>query len=366
MFEIFNNKITSSNGLSISPVMDYIRRTYSREVHRVIEYYNSRPFFVRSNHLLCRIINTGYIPVTYDVDRYVEISYTRLPYIAKLFKLTSSVEYGNIFDGDFYGSGNREIIISVERYFDIQESELNWKKLQPVKVISHHISDFNILLPNGKNNSSGSGYCFIEVDLPLLLFQYRCFQLEQIKRNGSVDDNVESLLGVTHFVNMYVLPGMLESHVDYIFLNRLKALYYGEPFTESLNSHVFHVIDYSDKIDLALKAVIKRFKDNRFRYEVLLKNIPCVFVEDMQEKLILPDLALTRQAWWAIAMSKFDVIEFMIDLGNEKGRIANRDHLAKLKVVIKRLLNDGTYIGILNKDDAYDVNEKLLRILDKC
>ena len=172
----------------------------------------------------------------------------------------------------------------------------------------------------------------------------------------------ESLLSVNHFVHMYVLPNMLYSHFDCILFNRAKAIFYGEPFTEPLRSHVFHVTDYSLKIDKVLKELIFRLRGKRFTYESVLRNLPAVFSDDQQEHNLSLDIAKTRQVWWALFLSKLKTIKFLIDLGGEKGITANNFHIHKLRTIVKRLLEENVYGTVLNEDDHYDVENTLIEL----
>lgn len=365
MFELFTKKIETNNGVATNANLSYLKNTYLRNLLKLTNYYNNKPFFVDSNHLLCRLLITATVPVTYTLDRYMEAAYVRSPYVAKLFNFTSPINYGKIFDGVFYGQGNKEIIIYNEEYFNPFEWQNKWKEIKAIKVLKHNISDFNMLLPDGDKNSSGEGYCFITIDIPKLLFQYRGFQLEQsnfiLDKESNNEDN--AFLSVANFVHMYVLPSMLSSHLNYILVNRLKALFYGEPFTEAKKQNVFYTTTYADKIDFVLKDIVKRMKNNNLRYEVVLKNIPSFFDEDQQESLLMPVIAPTRQVWWATFLSRLDIVQLLIDLEGPEGIQANSFHILKLKTTIKRLLDQNIYKGILDSDDAYDVNRTLINMM---
>lgn len=351
MYNLFTKKAVSANSVIKPPGFELIRRVYQRELATVVEYYNTRVYAVKSNHLLCRLLTTGYVPIEYGIDRFIEVAYARSPYLAKYFNFTSELGYGKLFDGDFYGTGNDEIILYNEDYFNPFDALDNWKCLAPVKVLEHPISDFGLLLPNGQENNTAKGVCVLSINIPLLLVMYRGFLFDQIKRQG------QSQLGVEHFVHMHVLPGMLKSHLELITLNRLKNTFYGAPMSESLKKHPFLVVDYADKVDRVNKEILEHLDNTSRLYSQYLKCIPSFFEEDMQSALLMPDLARTRQVWWSLILARLGTMKFLIDLGGERGIDSNMSYIGRLQIDVKQIKRENVLNSVLPIDIEYDVEE---------
>lgn len=85
MYELFTKVEWGRDNVRTPSTVDYLQRSYRRQVDAVVEYYHSRVYAVKSNHLLCRLINTMNAPVDYDVDRYMEIMFARAPFVARHF-----------------------------------------------------------------------------------------------------------------------------------------------------------------------------------------------------------------------------------------------------------------------------------------
>ena len=351
MYNLFTKKVESNNSVIRPANFELIRRIYQRELATIAQYYNSRVYTVKSNHILCRLLNTGYVPIEYSLERFLEAAYARAPYLAKYFNFTSELGYGKVFDGDFYGPGNDEIIIYNEDYFNPFEAAGNWKALQPLKVLEHPVSDFSLLLPNGNDHNSAKGLVVITINVPMLLVMYRGFLLSRSGRDS------EQQLGISHFVHMYVLPSMMESHTDIVVLNRLKNLFYAAPMSQSTKHHPFPIVDYSDKVDRVNTDVLKHLKDTSRLYSQYLKCIPSMVNEDMQESLLMPDLAKTRQVWWALIMARLSTMKFLIDLGGEHGQDANGTYIHKLQIDIRQLRRESVLDSVLPIDIAYDVEQ---------
>jgi hypothetical protein len=362
LYELFSRSFSESTSIHKPPAFDLIRRTYTREVDKIIEYYQTRPMAVASNHLLCRLLTTAEIPYRYDLRHFMDVAYDRASHIGKLYGFTSAATYGKIHDGVFFGPGNYELILNSEEDFDYEAGIKDWKNLKPVTILEHQISDLGLMLPDGKENSSGKGLCVLSVNIPMLLCQYRGF-ISQMKERSEKGDG--GLLGTAHFVHMYVLPGMLYSQTDLVIMNRLTSRYYGAPMTEAYRKHPFMVTDYGMRVDMVVDEVIEVIKNQSLWYSMYLKNIPEVFTENAFDSLHMPDIARTRQAWWALLISRLGTIKFLVDIGGSKGQQANGNHIGKLKIEIKSLMRENmlkTMLPIDMYDEVMDICEELVRL----
>jgi len=363
MYSIFSTIDTDNSAISIPSEYNQIRDTYQNEVNSIINYYNNRVFSVKSNHVLCKLLNLSTPSITYTIERYMQIADTRSPYIGKIFNFTSEINVGKFHKGIFYGPDVEEIIYSTSEYINPFELIPNWKKIEAVKVLYHPFSNMNLLLPNGFKHSTEKGTAFIGINIELLLLQYRCFMIEQNNKLANQAGNDVSILSHRHFVHMYVLPNMIKSHIDMVLLNRLMNIFYGAPMGGDIKKHPFHISDYSNKLDNVLELVIKRLKNNSRPYQHLLKNIPSVFNKNMQVSLVMPDMAQTRQVWWSLVLSRIKIMKFLIDIGGVAGIRNNRMHINKLQVTIKHLIEENVIEAMLPTDLYFDTIETLKDIL---
>lgn len=361
MYGLFTHKYTSNNSVIRPGSFRLVDFTLKKQIQHILDYYHSRVFAIESNHLLCRLLTIAGIPFQYDLNRYTDLAFTRSPYIAKHFNFTSDITYGTIFDGLFYGNGNTEIIIAKEEYFDPYDAIKDWENIEAIRVLDHNVSNTMFLVPDGRDNNIGKGLVVIEINIPLLLIQYRGFVEQQY--NKIVSGNV-SQLAVTHFVRMYALPNMLKSHSEIVLLNRFMNLFYGAPMDMALKHYPFPLIDYSDKLDRILLEIIKHVKDRGLLYFSVLKNIPSIYKEDMQAVLLMPDVARTRQVWWSLLLTRLKVIKFLIDIGGEVGIHANGTYINKLKIDLRRLLEENILKNRIPADIYYDYSSIIEDILN--
>jgi len=314
VYNIFEKIDEIESGTILDPRFRLIRDTYKYNLSKIKNYYHDRDILVNNNHFLVRLLNDSSIPLSYDIDKYMDIAYTRSPFIAKLYNLTSDRSYGILHDGIFY-NGCKEIILYVEDYVDINDLD-NWTELEPVKVHKHPISDLSLTLPSSKNYYFFNELSTISINIPLLLGMYRMYQLDSLYKYQTTGSGAK-------FISKYVIPNMLTSQTNIACVNRLESLFTGKPFTKPNYKHALSMSNYEDKIDYVYKDFLKHFKNKNISYSRVLKNIPTI-TTNAEETLLLPDITPTRQAWWSLVITRLEEIKFLIDLGGSKGKRRNR------------------------------------------
>lgn len=355
MLDLFDGEMPVLGNRHKYGEFDYLHRTLKIELLNVDDYYKNRVYAVKNTHLLVRLLTHLSVPISYSADRYVNTALARTRYVATSFGITSDVNQGIIHDGVFYGPGSKEIIIHNEEYFNPFAVETDWKNICAVQVLTHPKSDLNLLLPNGKYTSTGSGLSAFSVNLALLALQYRGFCLDQSIKM----DEKHSLLGLTHFIHMYVLPNMVFGQLDLVLLNRLMNIYYKRPQGTGLIKHPFNILQYPGKIDNHLNNVLYTVSNKPMLYKDMLNNIPCVTSNSMIDALELPDVAPTRQVLWSLLVSRLDVIKFLIDAGGEEGLQRNSSYIAKLKIGLKRIRRENVISHALPPEMAMGIMETI-------
>lgn len=336
MYTLFNEARTY--GSYIVPAgFDNVEKKVSEDVEKIIQYYRNGNFSVKNEHLLMRLIGTMNIPLTYPIDRYYDIAILRMLSVANTLELTSSINKGKWFDGLFY-HGSKEIIFAVNNEANPRELEKGWRDLQTVRVLDHPVSNMAYMLPSGFDHNIERGYAFIEIDIPALMVQYRCFHFDQVTRN--LLDPSHPIAGMNQFVARYVLPNMLKSQTDLVLMNRLMNLYYGAPMGVSTKRHPFSVSDYTLNLDKALTEVLKRITNARMEYGVILNQIPKIFSD---RPFRMPDIAETVQVWWALYIARIKTMMFLWDVGGERGRHFNQNDINQLKIELKRFKSDNLF-----------------------
>ena len=344
------------------PEWDYIRKGLLANLSIIQNYYHSRVFSVKSNHFLSRLINTINVPHTLELERYYDNVDTKSDKLSMHMKMTSSIYRGQIHKGIFYGTENQEVIINDSTSYDPNWVHKNWKYVSPVKVLMHPRSDLALLLPNGKDTGSETGMAVISINIPMLAVQFRAFCIDQNYR----EENNVSPLTVANFIAKYILPNMLYSHIDLAIFNRINNYSQGAPLGETKYKHPFITIDYTEKIDRMIPRIIHDINTKSVNYKMMMKNIPVIVKHDLEEVMMLPDLAPTRQVLWAELISRIDLIDFITRLGEPRTIRNNGVNNSYFYREFKRYERDGGLESYLPYgvylDLKYKMNDVLTRL----
>lgn len=358
MLSIFTNMEQPISSVIHPPKFALVERTYRQSIDKVCDYYRHRNFVTQSNHPLAQAITLGCPPIHYELDRFIELAFFRGPLVSRHLKFTSSLIYGKMFYGTFFGDGNIEYIISDDHSFNMEQAVTNWREIRALRVIEHPFTDLSLNNNNGMKSVSSQGVCILTVNLPLLFLQFRCYAL-------SIEStDAERSILVNRFIQQYVIPNMLYSYTDLSIVNRLLRRHYNEPLDKVLRRPVFNFIRNEPLLDDVLDEVYHKLKDNGLTYPTALANIPSIRSDSAKEALVLPNIAETRQVWWLIMRSRLRIMKGLIDIGGVHGVAKNTNYIAELKTLLKRLESQRIFGALLPYFD-YDKMTAIIEDIKK-
>ena len=340
---------------------NYIREGLLRNLETVQNYYKSRVFTVKSNHFLARLINSFNVPHSLELERFYDNADSKADTFSMAMKMTSPIYKGSIFNGVFYGADNSEILISNTESFNPYWVHKNWKTVSAVKPLLHPRSDLDLLLPNGKDTGSETGLAVVSINIPMLAVQFRAFAQDQMNKNNGND----SYLSVAHFIHMYVLPNMLPAHLDLAIFNRINNLSLGAPLGESKRKHPFALPSYNSRVDDVHKQIVHDTKNRNLEYEMILRTVPTVFQDTLDQVMLLPDIAPTRQIIWAELLARIDTVDFMTRMGGAQSVGKNRATINYLAKFFRFIKNDKTLETYLPYGMYLDIKYKIEEILKR-
>lgn len=334
MYRLFEEDVRYyGDTIGLSRFKEFRQRTVE-DVEKIQRYFRHGAFFVKNTHLLVRLINTLAPPVHYDLNHFYDVVSARALHVANMFELTSAINEGKWFEGEFY-HGCPELIIATTSVESPTQLAENWREIEAVLPVMHPVENLRYMLPDGRNHSPERGLASIVIDLTQLMVQYRQFILDSRKPgpNGEINH-----WGAQHFVARYVLPNMLPLQTDIAITNRLIARFYEREPQDALRKHVFHLSDYRVFLDRGLDEVLKRLTNNRRDWRETCAQIPSVFHE---KPWSMPDIVDTRQVWWALFLSRVNPMRFLWDLSGPAGRRTNQRFINELLIDFRQLKNSG-------------------------
>lgn len=363
MHTLFNLEPRAQQGIQHPSMWPYVKRGLQANVGQVVRYYRGNPQAVRSDHLLVKIIQSIGVSTSLDYERYCAIVEDVSLDLAMVLKLTSALFKGQVFDGVFYGPGSQEIIIAHTDSFDLDKAKKDWQNVTPVRVLRHAKSDLNLNLPDGRRNTSESGIAVIAINIPLLMSQYYAFRqaywIDETQPQ-SHDDYSDMM-----FVHMYVIPNMLFSHVDQALFNRLHNLSQGKNEPISVRRHPFALIDYTPKVNAVYREVLGNLSGQEKNLVGILQSVPVATRDNLEQAMMIPDVAPTRQVMWALAVARLPMLDFVLSQTHYTPATKNQSEVNNLNRMFERWRYGRIFEGTMPHDMQADVIRDINAILQK-
>lgn len=305
MYALFRDTPTRQLGQAVDPNLAYVRRTYQTLIKDVKTYYRKNPKYVASTNLIALIIQQFVINARMDdndwasyVDRYSRS-------FIKDFGLTSPINSGRIHDkGITLGPQSEELaMVSFER-FDTAGLGKTWRELTPVKYLYHTRTDCTLPIMN--NTTPGRAYGVIQINIPMLMVQYRYW------RRWQESLGVIQFENAYRFVGSYVLPNMIDSFLDIAFFNRLDRQSQGIATPTFPVSHPFYLTDLTPRL-LKLEESINFEASIKGRdVERLALITPMLAKSNLFEVLKLPREPVTYQNQWCITLARMPFVRYLV------------------------------------------------------
>ena len=339
MYRLYDNPGHALGGrLVATRLIDPLKRL-TENLNRVVNYYRTAGHWVGTTHILVKLLTRLGGATKYDPYQYYAKINNQWHGEAVNLRMTTSWSTGKWHSGIFY-HGCEELIFAYASERSVFQMLKDWKSLETVKVVDGPVSNLGLQIPDGKERNAETGLVFISVDVPALLFQWYCFCKERKLMLEAENALPIASLGAKDFVYRYVLPNMLWSQTRVALSNRLVNLQTGAPMGQAITRHTFNLLSVRESIDQGLPEILKRIKQSRMRYEDILYQLPTVGEGYGWE---VPDMAETRQAWWALFLSRLKMTEFLLDAGGEMDRKYNGTHVNALAINLRRFRSDNVF-----------------------
>lgn len=330
----------------------YAEAGLSKNLNTVKDYYSIRPFAVKSDHILARLLNNLGVPYNHSLERFYDIIDSRALALSSSFRMTSSINKGVMFKGNFFGEDSDEVLMATDDSFNPFYVFNNWKNVSAVKVLMHPKSDLGFTLANGKKSGTETGISVININIPMLAVQFKAFLKDQ--KENFIDKGLDSKT-VAQFIHMYVLPNMLDSQLDLVLFNRCYNLVTGAPMGSAIRKHAFYLTDYAKQVDSTLNETIEYFRNNDKHYKIILKSFFAVTNTDFEKLFVLPDNAPTKQILWAELLARLKVIELLVKLSPNAGNKLNRSENNLFLRTLKLYENDGSLLNVMPRHVEHEV-----------
>jgi hypothetical protein len=360
VFELFRRPEGASFPKYEPPGWPYVKGLILANLIKVKRFYRLNPTAVPSNHILVRLLQSSAIPQHMDLNRYYDnVQGLSLNLSAALF-FTSSAHEGKLTHGNFYNGP--EILLADFSDFDYVSEDKNWQDTQAVQVEYHPYTDLNLILPEKIRYPETKGVSVIRINIAKLLVQYRAFRLqeEQIAEITGLEQR-----SIYHFIRMYVLPNMLDTHLDYAVINRLNCLMDGIEIEPTKWKHSFYLNDVSAKVDQCLQYEVDFYGKVSRDLRTLVNTIKLFGKDYLIDLVEIPDMALTYQVTWALVLMRLPTVDLITRICPTTANSTNRAFTNSLFKMVTVLRTNKSLINHLPFEARIDTETLCDRILSR-
>lgn len=323
-FSRTNRDAQLSTPVVFPPKWSYVKTGLQINLEKVQTYSKLYPFAVPSQHFLNRLITSISVPMSVPLERYYDLVDGMAKNLSMSMQMTSPYYRGKVHNGVFYGKGSSEVLLLNEDYFDSTWVHENWRQACPIKVLQHPKSDLGMFVPFGRPYSQETGLSVISINITMLAVMYRAFILQ---RKSLINGQSPYM-----FLGGFVLPNMLDSHVDIALFNRYCRVAFDIDDQNNIPSvrHSFTMPDYSALTDFTIAQAVEHAKRQHRNFNTTLKSLPAISQLNMSEVLQMPDTYRTMQDDWALQACRLKAIRFLIHVCGSTAAATDRGQLIKL------------------------------------
>lgn len=333
MYTLFNNAppVGSTNLSTID--LDYVKRAVlDDQVARYKEYRRQTPGYIKSDHLLLKILNSLMVEFDGDLMTYHQRVSGIVNRLAGSMGLSNASHHGRVFDkGYFYGDDISEIYITASEGVTGYHLWNNWERMSAVRVLSHPCTGTAVLELDGELKvppefKNKANVAVIELNIPLLACQYQLWKMSM--RASTVRPEV---IPDSYFISSIVLPNMLLSHLDISVLNTLSWLSGMDGFFEPKSNMPFYTTDHTGRFEKGLEEIIRRYGVQTFTFPEMLRNIPCFGAETLLDAVKVPAVAYTNQVVWALTAARLPLTAWLLKMNSINENAKNDLYINRFK-----------------------------------
>lgn len=331
--------------------MDYLKGRVEenlakyREVRRVI------PGRMDSSHLLMKILLNLAVPFSGDLTRYMAECEGAAKRLCSGLGISSSFSKGDVFtEGLFYPECPEIVIYSRNHEVTAMDLWKDWRSVTPIKVLCHPISQMTIVELGAKNpiKLSGRDLAVISIDIPLLAGQWKMWQAANPGKP------------IEEFVTCVPIVGMMESHLNVAFFNKLQVKL-GIRKAVTVNGNlVFAQTPVDQHADALIDEVIDKVSNKKMTGNQILDSIPALYGPTYLTSVTLPSMSPTNQVIWALIAQKMEAAAVVLEFG----KLAGYDRMLHELTVIRRFLIENASDQILSNGLTTAVSTMLVERLN--
>lgn len=313
MYTLFNSELKLRQTNTTVFGLDYVKRELmGTQVERYKQYRAMNPGYIKSDHILLKILNMVDISFDGDLpDYYLRVSQI-VNRLAGQMGFCNAAHHGRVTPhSSFYGKGIGEIILAVtDDELTPADIWFNWREMSAVRFLSHPVMGCGIFELDGSASIKGAPegtMAVVEVNIPLLACQYHLWRMAV--RSMTQDGFNQP---TSHFISQVVIPNALPSHLDVAVLNTVHHLLGADQYVKVDSDMPFFTTDLWPRLSKGLGEIVNKFSSQTSFYKDILDNIPVFGQTTLLATVKMPDMAHTNQVIWALTIARLPCIAMLL------------------------------------------------------
>lgn len=326
MFQLFSNTNFTDRSPYQYARMDYLRDRVGENYQKLVDLRRPVTGRLDSSHLLQAILISLAVEFRGNLQEYIHAVGAAERRIVPGLGLTSSYSRGRLFtEGVFYNDCPEIIIAAPSFEWSILDLWKDYRKLNAVTVLTHPITDMDVVELGVMNNflmsrTSPLDLAIITIDIPLMAAQWLLWKA------GFPDGTLE------HFLTEVVLAGAVKSHLNVAFFNKVQALMGLKEYVKVRSNLTFQQFPVDGPASDLAKTVVANITSKAMTENQILSSIPVPFGTNYLQTVKMSDTSPSFQISWADQAFKMEPAGVALACGAKAGydrmldliRIVNR------------------------------------------
>lgn len=241
---------------------------------------------IPNQHLLKRIIGQiDYIPDSSpgETRLYLSRNHDR---ICAALGITTYRNVGEYHSDTFY---SEYCMVAMS---DFWQPGKGWRQLRPVQALTHQVSELTLMLPIWIRSEDPLSYAVVGIDVSTLGFMHHSWMQEQMLLPEDERGNLDE------FLSLYVLPGMLESHMDIVLRNRYGIRRGMNRVSHDIPSMPFAIEVNPSQLDDGMDEIIGALNTGRRGMGAAQQRLPLLYHDDYSESIPKQLQILSTPSYW--------------------------------------------------------------------
>lgn len=330
MLSIFKRVVASVTATASYPIFTRIAQVLRLNLSKVEDYYGYANYVVPSDHFLVTFINSIAVSHTTSLETFIDLTYRAGVSAGRGLGLGSAMTPMCVLSKSyFFGTKYQEVVFLSDTEFPTQNPDV-WLSMNPIKFWAHNQTDISYPRLVGYE-SKVTGFSVVEINVPLLMCQFRHFNNEQLELPE------EQRRDVRHFVSQ-ILVRSLESCQNTAFFNRTYATLKRAPVDESLPFTGLTLQNPLTQLDTLIEQINTNITQRTLAWENVLTLIPMPHGGSAYDYFRLPDQVQNRYVRCFEFAATFKVLNFLLDVDALSPGDKNTQYRTALRVLVDRMI----------------------------